>query len=450
MIHKMEEEKFKIDELKGSNTVVSITGALSDDVVSNGNSQGVRLGKNGADPFFSGRKHFPELDGLRGLAILMVMAFHYSGLVELGNSIPARAADAIAARGWMGVDLFFVLSGFLITGILVDSKGQESYFKNFYARRFLRIFPIYYGLLTVLFAGLCLIKFGDGHLWASEKTLHGPWHAQIFLWTYTTNLAFVFGHATLPYLAHLWSLSVEEQFYIVWPLAIFLVPRRWLLHACLALIIIGVFSRIGALAAGLNGSQIYFLTPCRMDEFGIGALVAVVARLPDWGMGRLAKPSLWILLPAAIIGVLSAAVPATAPRVLAHAGTVLVFLSLAVAFAALLIIASVPIRGFRWVGSFFRLQPLRSTGKYSYAMYILHVPVMGVWSLLQFHTEFGRRFAGTLPFGVGMLCACVATTYIFAYASYHLYEKHFLKLKKYFPEKVGTVVALGTKPAKRI
>ena len=390
-----------------------------------------------ADPFFSGRKHYPELDGLRGLAILMVMAFHYAGIVAIGSSPLARLADAVAARGWVGVDLFFVLSGFLITGILVDSKGQERYFGNFYARRFLRIFPLYYGLLAVLFLGLLLAKFAAPHFYALHKMLHGPWHAQIYLWTYTTNLAFVYGHATLPYLAHLWSLSVEEQFYLLWPLAIFIVPRRWLVLACFSLIAAGVLSRFGAIAGGYSGTQIYFLTPCRMDEFGVGALVAVVGRSPGWGLGRLARMAVWIVLPAAIGGVAATAIPAAAPIILAHTAGVLGFLALAIAFASLLVLCSSPVRGFRWVGSVCRQRALRSTGKYSYAMYILHVPVRGVLSLIPFHTSFGRRHASQPFFQVIMLVACVACTYFLAYASYHLYEKHFLKLKKYFPERAA-------------
>ncbi len=275
------------------------------------------------------------------------------------------------------------------------------------------------------------------HFWSAHRTFHGPWHAQIFLWTYTTNLAFVFGHATLPYLAHLWSLSVEEQFYLLWPLAVFLVPTRRLPMACCVLIAIGIFSRIASASFGLNGSQIYFFTPCRMDEFGIGALVATLSRVPGWEIGRLARPAVWVFPIAAIAGFSSTFVTGKMPAILGSAATALGFTAISLAFASLLILASVPRRRLAWVGSFFRIKAMRSTGKYSYAMYVFHVPVMGVLSLVTFHTWLGKRFSEYHLFQVSMLCACVAGTYLLAFCSYHLYEKHFLKLKKYFPEKVA-------------
>ena len=108
-----------------------------------------------------GRKHYAALDGLRGLAIIMVMLLHYSPFLP-------HFLRPLLNQGGSGVDLFFFLSGFLITGILYDAKGQSHYFRNFYARRTLRIFPLYYGFLSVLLISLVVLRFGFPHIWAHK------------------------------------------------------------------------------------------------------------------------------------------------------------------------------------------------------------------------------------------------------------------------------------------
>src|SRR5262249_2846553 len=138
-----------------------------------------------------------------------VVLFHFSGIFRLRES---TAVGTILARGWMGVDLFFVLSGFLITGILLDSRGADGYFSSFYARRFLRIFPLYYGFLALWFLVLAYV-FGSAYsdLFARER--------QVWFWSYTAN----WGRPDeLGALGHFWSLAIEEQFYLVWPLVVWL------------------------------------------------------------------------------------------------------------------------------------------------------------------------------------------------------------------------------------
>ena len=211
------------------------------------------------DPFFSGRKHFPELDGLRGLAILLVLATHYVMVAPTANFLE-RGLKSICNHGWAGVDLFFVLSGFLITGILYDCKGQENYFKNFYVRRFLRIFPLYYGFLTVLLLGMLAAKIAFSQAGGGPH-LTNLWDVQPYLWTYTFNLACAFGHGSA-HLGQLWSLSVEEQFYLVWPLVIFVCPRKAAVRVCVALIFAALLLRL-ALTLFVPQVDVYFLTPTR-------------------------------------------------------------------------------------------------------------------------------------------------------------------------------------------
>jgi len=153
-------------------------------------------------------KHVPVLDGIRGLAILLVLIHHFAiAGVTLPDSFPGRVAQGLTQSAWIGVDLFFVLSGFLITGILYDTRESLNYFRAFYARRFLRIFPLYYGFLFVVMA--------------FTRPLQIDWGGRQFLYlTYLDNaliVKHVFSQPLSPFfnLNYLWSLAVEEQFYFV-------------------------------------------------------------------------------------------------------------------------------------------------------------------------------------------------------------------------------------------
>src|SRR5260370_16732322 len=177
-----------------------------------------------------GTGHLPGLDGIRGLAILLVMAVHFIGDATPRN-FAERLAVKLASYGVLGVDLFFVLSGFLITGLLLDAKNDPHYFRNFYARRILRIFPLYYLVLALLFLVL-------PRLIALTPALELARERQVWLWTYTANfyIAAKSSWAALTYVSHFWSLAIEEHFYLLWPLAVFLLSRETLARICLAAI----------------------------------------------------------------------------------------------------------------------------------------------------------------------------------------------------------------------
>ena len=161
--------------------------------------------------------HIPALDGIRGLAILLVLLCHFP---LYGDMQPTIFIDklfyAMTRAGWCGVDLFFVLSGFLITGILYDAKGSRFFFRNFYMRRCLRIFPLYYGVLAVFFVIVpFVLPLGRNY----ELFLKD----QAWYWSYLTNIKIAIeGWPKFYALAHFWSLAVEEQFYFVWPFVVFL------------------------------------------------------------------------------------------------------------------------------------------------------------------------------------------------------------------------------------
>src|SRR5262245_10664845 len=159
--------------------------------------------------------HIPALDGIRGIAILLVLLFHF-GQYGHGLPYPAVFVDKLFHRicqiGWVGVDLFFVLSGFLITGILYDSKGRNHYFRNFYVRRCLRILPLYYFSL-ILFL-IVLPKLFPLHTGFRSLRQDSFWY-----WTYLSNVRVAYrGWDSFGVLDHFWSLAVEEQFYLLWPI----------------------------------------------------------------------------------------------------------------------------------------------------------------------------------------------------------------------------------------
>lgn len=396
-----------------------------------------------ADPFFSGRKHFPELDGLRGLAILMVLATHYAMAIPTNNA-GERAIKNILTHGWAGVDLFFVLSGFLITGILTDSKGQNNYFRNFYGRRTLRIFPLYYGLLAVLLLGLIAFNIA-GHWDHSLPHLKNLWHIQPWLWTYTFNIACAFGHGSA-HLGQLWSLSVEEQFYLAWPLVIFLFPSRFLARICALLIALALVLRI-ALFYYAPHVDAYFLTPARMDSLAVGALIAVLARsrhslnLRAYGNWAIAAAGL-ILAGRFALG-LSRWIThsGTSAGAVTHLGAVwdqcLIFTVVAFFFGSLLIKTIAPKKGGSQgtLGKFFSIKPLRTAGKYSYGWYVFHYPIWILSLGIAASLPALNHARNTAAFASIVIAANFLVSFGAAFASFHLYEKHFLKLKKYFPER---------------
>jgi peptidoglycan/LPS O-acetylase OafA/YrhL len=217
-------------------------------------------------------KHIPELDGLRGIAITLVMVFHLvyrSGLAAatFGNSIFGRFGNI----GWCGVDLFFVLSGFLIGGILIDNRDVQHYFRTFYIRRTLRIVPIY---LAVLLTYTAFVHFTGRSLFGEIA----PWYIYAtFTMDFWTTL-----RASTPstvFLSIAWSLAIEEQFYLTFPFIVRFVPRQHLAKAVAALAFTCSAARvIAAYAHQANATHAYRLPWFRADALLIGVLCALAVR----------------------------------------------------------------------------------------------------------------------------------------------------------------------------
>jgi peptidoglycan/LPS O-acetylase OafA/YrhL len=192
-------------------------------------------------------KRIVALDGLRGFACLVVVVAHYFG--ETQHHLPCLAL------GWAGVELFFCLSGFLIGGILLDNRESPSYFRTFYLRRALRIFPIYYVCITLVL-------------------LIHPDRLAIFYYTYTGNIAMVASGFGSEWLKPTWTLCVEEQFYMLLPLLLYVVPARWLVRVIVTLIVLPMVLRH-------HGVGPILLTD-RMDALLMGVLAAYAIRNPAW------------------------------------------------------------------------------------------------------------------------------------------------------------------------
>jgi peptidoglycan/LPS O-acetylase OafA/YrhL len=361
------------------------------------------------------------LDGVRGLAIALVMGVHFLGDATAQSRLE-RGLLWLGNQGIVGVDLFFVLSGFLITGILYDARQSSSYYGDFYMRRLLRIFPLYYGVLAALFVVWPLFRPLPAGL--REAAMHQGW-----LWLYGTNIYETMkGSWAFPYLSHFWSLAIEEHFYFLWPLAVRLCSRRALLRLCLCAILFSFALRAVLGIAGATPMAAYVLTPCRLDALCAGAMLALLARGPA-GMPALARHAREVL---AASGVGLAAVIAwhiATPR--------LEWLSLslrtsffAFAFAALIAMVLTSNRG--PVQRSFENPLLRFFGKYSYGLYVFHgILSYGLTDLnlqQRVTAAVGSHLAGFLLQALLGTAASLAV----AVVSYELFEKRFLGLKRYF------------------
>ncbi len=371
----------------------------------------------------------PELDGLRGIAVLTVMIYHFSIVKRVTDSGIDAAYYKIAAMGWAGVDLFFVLSGYLITGILLEAKGNsQHYFRSFYLRRVLRIFPLYYAYLAAFFVVLPFFAnrmLGPGQL-AQFVELE---KIQLWLWLYASNLwTFFEGVHTGLATSHFWSLAIEEQFYMVWPLVVFMLSRGALRNTCVVLIGLAFFIRVGLDVAGFEPHSIYTFTPSRMDTLLSGALLAILVQSPidNEVLTRVAR---WLLI--ALAPISFAILWYGGGNAVDHVGIYTVGYSLLCAcFASMVLLGVLGPPESRYT-RFLRSPWLHFLGKYSYGLYVIHVIVRAVLVRV---VGLPIPIGGTqLPWQLGFFLLCTAVTIVLALLSWHLMEKRFLALKKYFP-----------------
>jgi peptidoglycan/LPS O-acetylase OafA/YrhL len=364
---------------------------------------------------------FPALDGIRALAVTMVFATHYGGGVHGGFVL--NALNLLRLRGWMGVDLFFVLSGFLITGILFDTRADSRFFQRFFVRRSVRIFPVFYLLVAVVLLLTPFFRYQWrlphlsfliylGNIWGSfDYSLY--------------RVASVTHPVASLFLGHLWSLCVEEQFYLLWPFVIWTIRDRIrLVWIAAGLSVISLLFRAGLIVfSSANSFELASHTlPGRMDALLIGAMLALLLRGDS--AAAVQRACKWVFL---VAGALVVAISSLSPAIDSPWLLTIGYTLIGITSAGLI---GTTLRGGSPSFRLFNLRPLRVLGKYSYGFYVYHLVWVGAW--WHFEVVLGTWLHSRVAGGVLMDVLNFGVTFVVAKLSYDLFEVRFLRLKKNF------------------
>ncbi|HYG36749.1 MAG TPA: acyltransferase [Clostridia bacterium] len=372
----------------------------------------VRSKSNGAE----GR--FPEVDGLRAIAVSLVLLDHF-----FSYAVPLEFIRRVTGFGWVGVDLFFVISGFLIGGILLGQREATNYYRIFYTRRFFRIIPLY---LVVLAPALLIVTLGlQKHLEGHSLGNQSGWVMLLYL-CFMQNLGGGFLFVTPNYLGAMWSLAVEEQFYLLLPPVV----RRWQAGRLLKVIVIAIVAapllRVTLFLLLPNdplraGMASYGLLPCRWDSLLLGVLIAYVVRTP-WMLARLEMRTgqlraAWVILALGMIAMTLSGFKKHHPLI-ATVG----YTWIAGFFTLTLLVARLNPSGcfFRWLSS----PLLRPVATVSYGLYLLQGPMLALKELVV-------RRLGFVEVGwslTAMNVIALAATGLAATISWKFFESHLVRI----------------------
>ncbi len=356
------------------------------------------------------RPYYPALDGIRGLAILLVVFFHNFGFINY------------TVFGWLGVDLFFVLSGYLITGILLKSVGHKNYLRNFYARRILRIFPLYYLFLVLAIFILPQIP-------SLKDNLQYYVDNQLWFWTFTQNWLFVLKTPEKTnFLLHFWSLAVEEQFYLIWPFIILFIRKPKFLFAVMAIILVSVItSRIILWNIHIESIHYFSLyTFTRFDGICIGCMLALLQYMNADFLKQYTAPILFSLSGLNFLFYFVNRYHAFTFPYFAMIG----YTTFAIMFAIL--VHEAVKQESKIIYYIFNFLPLRFLGQISYGLYIFHWPVY-LFLFPKFNKFFTENTTLNLFF-THLFSAITATVIgiLISIVSYYGMERRILKWKEHF------------------
>ncbi len=348
------------------------------------------------------QKYYSHLDGLRGVAIILVLLIHFYSIT----------------LGWVGVDLFFVLSGFLITNILLRYESTFHSYKIFIIRRCLRIFPIYFLTLFMVFivGGELFHKYINGFEVLSSN--------QLYFWTYLQNFFLATNIEKPTTLNHFWSLAVEEQFYIIYPILIFAFKKniRHLLSLLSLFVALSLILKLTSNNIAVN----YSLLPYRMDSLILGAILSILLA------NNIKIKSVFIYLTLAVsaitfllIGIQEGSFAHTTLWM-----SKLGYFSIDLFFATLLFLSLINNKTGSYIRKTLDNKLLIEFGKYSYGIYVIHWPI----KQLVLNSKIFVGLGPTLLINTVSLIISLVVSYLI----YHSFEVKFLNLKSQFEIKKET------------
>ena len=371
-----------------------------------------------------------ELDGMRGIATILVISYH---IFKRGDYFTTNAIlhfiTSLTLYGWYALDTFFVLSGFLITGILLRTRDEKHYFKNFYVRRSLRVFPLYYFVLALI---LLLMPVLD-----PDYVSQIPKSLPYYLFYQQNWFHFMTSVTGTEHLSVTWSLAIEEQFYLLFPFLVFYTRKETLAKIAGAIIGVSILARILSVFLWTDVAQMtnfyFYNTFTRFEEISFGILIAIAFTYPQWKakLSKIAMPVFLITYPALLIAEVITSREIGIPHpAYGNVPLTVIGYTMASIFASALIIVLTTHDRTTFIRRFFRNKILTFFGDHSYSIYLFHMPV-GL-TMLDFMWRSGYR---GWPFYFIYIGVTIGITIFISTLTWNFLEKPMLNLKKYFDYK---------------